>query len=111
MKIIRSACIFFCAARLWAGQGVIHTTDGRRVEGEIHAEPGTFLVTATNSPGSRLKVSNVSRLEMKSAGAKADLSMQGKVHGLKATYFRTKDLTGEKVVRIDPAIDFDWQEK
>jgi hypothetical protein len=33
------------------------------------------------------------------------------VHGLTATYFRSADLTGEKVKRIDPAIDFDWQEK
>jgi hypothetical protein len=48
---------------------------------------------------------------MKNAAAKTGVPLEGKVHGLTATYFRTKDLTGEKVVRIDPAIDFDWQEK
>ncbi|HUR47437.1 MAG TPA: PA14 domain-containing protein, partial [Candidatus Saccharimonadales bacterium] len=106
-------CCFFCVSRLWAAQGVVETSDGLRIEGEINSEPGFLIVKTTNHAPSRLAVTNISHLQMaaRSNDVKTAIQTEGKVHGLTATYFRSADLTGEKVKRIDPAIDFDWQEK
>ncbi|MDB6030307.1 MAG: Glucose/arabinose dehydrogenase, beta-propeller fold [Verrucomicrobiales bacterium] len=99
------------AAQVWAGTGTIQMSDGKKLDGEIKASCHGFTVSNTNGQNTTVDLKQLSRLQMHDAEAQEKTETEGKVHGLTATYFNSKDLTGPQVVRIDPTIDFDWQEK
>jgi PA14 domain len=111
MKMFFWVWCFCWTAQAWAGSGTIQLSDGKKLNGEIKPDCHGFTVSNTNGQNTTVDLKQLSSLKMDDAQAQEKTESEGKVHGLTATYFNSKDLTGPQVIRIDPAIDFDWQEK
>ncbi len=91
-----------------ADYGSIKTSAGKTYEGNILPADGGFLVTGTNG-SQRVNLRNVAHLKLQTPGPSNNPVLNA-LHGLRGTYFDSPDCTGDRVVRIDPVVDFNWQD-
>ncbi|HEY0456116.1 MAG TPA: PA14 domain-containing protein [Verrucomicrobiae bacterium] len=98
------------AATSWAGEGTLVTSSGQEYRGTIDADHNQFRIQNPDGKLTCVPLHDLLRLQLTNSG-ETNATDTSKVHGVTATYYTGKELNGAKVVRIDPAIDFDWQEK
>ena len=95
------------ATAAMAANGVVWTLDGRRFEGEIELARESLII---KSPASSVTVpaTNLAHARFSTNNA---TSSRGNGNGLLGIYYNTTNFTGATVMRIDPAIDFDWKDR
>jgi PA14 domain len=98
---------FLLAANLWAAHGIVQTTDGKTFEGDIRLEDGAFVVGDTQA---KIELQKLALMRIQPPTQPAETPSLVPTQGLRGIYFTNQNLTGRGVIRIDPAIDFDWQE-
>jgi len=103
MKRIAFGVFLFCALNLWAGEGFVQTTDGRRFEGQIQLEGGdTIGVAATNQAVTRITLNELSLLRFQTSSPPVTLSATGLVQGVPGTNSSTPDTNGSDEARSAP---------
>src|SRR2546430_14845867 len=60
--------VFSFAINLWAGQGILHTTDGKEIKGEIRLEKDAIIITDTNQTSTRVEISRFSSWVLQAGG-------------------------------------------
>ena len=108
--------MLLCAARLYAAHGLIETSTGTKLEGDIQFDSDAFVIIneeATN----RVELANLLRLRFQPpANTKAvgtnSLTASNTVptNGLLGLYYNEPDHTGGFKIRYDATIDYDWGE-
>lgn len=94
-----------------AAHGIVRTTEGRVWRGELSLEGSALLVrppglAVTNRVGLE-QLAQLRVLPQWQVNAPAD----GPLCGLRGTYFKHPELSGDSVMRLDPTVDFDWQQR
>ena len=95
---------FLLTTNLWAAHGIVQTTDGQTFEGDIRLEDGAFVIGSTNA---KVELQKLALMRIQPPSPPPSLTQ---TQGLRGTYFTNQNFTGNSIVRIDPTIDFDWQE-
>src|SRR5439155_25414306 len=73
--------MLLCAARLWAGYGIVESVDGEKFAGEVRLESGGVVVTSTNETASRVELAKLALLRFHTAPVPQVSSPTGVVHG------------------------------
>jgi hypothetical protein len=107
--------LFFClfpSLAHGAINGIVETTSGARLEGQLRIEPGTFVVTGTNGTVTDIALKDLKAFRVTQSDAKTNnltILSAPPEHGLLGIYFNTPDCTEDFArTRYDPVIDFDW---
>ncbi len=87
--------------------GEVERLDGKSFDGEIRFEPGAFLVIGEAGLTNRIALDQLLSLSCQFVSDEALRAREGG-RGLEGTYFGKMDLSGKKVSRIDPQVDFQW---
>lgn len=85
--------------------GLVETVDGKSWVGEVTFESGALSIQATNGATQRASLETLSRFQPRERP-----KIIPPAHGLRATYYNSKQLEGWNFSRLDPVIDFDWAE-
>ena len=99
--LLGGALVLPAAAR----PGLVHTLDGRSLNGDVLFTNGTFVVNATNA----IPLTNLLALTFDSP-APGPAGPRGSGLGLLGYYFANTNLAGDAFVRLDETIQFDWGE-
>jgi hypothetical protein len=116
MKVFCACILFLLALRLEAAHGVIETSAGSKLEGDVQFDDGAFVISndeATN----RVELANLLRLRFQPptatnvAGTNSiTVSNTVPTNGLLGLYYNEPDHTGGFKTRYDATIDYDWGE-
>jgi len=87
----------------------VKTTDGKTFEGDIRLDDGALVVAGANT-AEKVELQNLALMRIQPPAPPADPTSLTQTQGLRGAYFTNQNCTGNGVVRIDPTIDFDWQE-
>ena len=100
------AILFGWAVGLAASPGTVQTVDGRSFAGDLRLTNGFLLIESTNGALARFAPGDVlvANFMDPDAGAAAG----GSGNGLLGHYFGNTNLTGNVIIRLDEAVDFDW---
>ena len=85
----------------------IQTIDGRKISGEIQIADESILVKTGDSV-SRWKLADIASITSVPSTQPTSVDQIGTATGLKAEYFDDQDLRKLRLVRYDPAINFQW---
>lgn len=107
LRLLLIAAGLLTAGTLPAFHGVVETAGGERLEGEIRLQQEGFTVTNTNGASRRIELNEFAFLRADDP-PKTETPPAAQRHGLRATYFNSRDLSGKGFRRIDPVIDFRW---
>lgn len=92
--------------------GVVETTSGKRLEGEVRIAADKFIITETNGTATEVALKELKAFRAAEADANTNtltILAPPPAHGLLGIYFNTPDCTGDFFkTRYDPVIDFDW---
>jgi mannan endo-1,4-beta-mannosidase len=90
-----------------ARQGIVRTSDGHELEGDIRLESGAAVISTTNQSTTNVALEKIALLRFQSPPPDGGSNI-ALVHGLRGSYFHNRDLTGHAEMRIDPVVNFDW---
>lgn len=109
------SALLLLALRLQASHGVIETTSGAKLEGDIRLETGAFTVVAAEATN-RVELQNLVRLRFQPPAATniatnaVTVTNPPPANGLLGLYFNEPDHSGPFKIRYDATIDYDWGE-
>jgi hypothetical protein len=115
MRLFCVSALVVLALRLQAGHGIIETSAGSRLEGNIQLESGAFTV-ATSEATNRVELADLIRLRFQPpaatniAGTNSLTITNPPTSGLLGLYYNEPDHTGPFKIRYDATIDYDWGE-
>src|SRR5216117_1440427 len=91
-----------------AAFGVVQTSDGHTLIGELHLSNDVLIVTSTNPPVTTVAMTNLQSARFNSSAEASGLISGGRGSGLLGYYFSNTNLHGTVGVRLDDTVDFDW---
>jgi PA14 domain len=107
MKWIAFSVWLGLAFELPARQGLLQTLDGKNYEGEIQLTNGVFHLVQSEPPVN-VPLTNLLDLKFEASAPVPEIVTKGSGNGLLGFYFNNTNASGDPVVRLDQAVDFDW---
>jgi hypothetical protein len=116
MRLLFVSALAVLALRLHGAHGVIESSDGAKLEGDIQLESGAFTLT-TPEATNRIELANLVRLRFQAPAATNVVGTNNfsttnppPANGLLGLYYNEPDHTGGFKMRYDATIDYDWGE-
>src|SRR5262245_42983958 len=105
-RMVFTAWLLFAPALL-AAQGVVHTLDGKKHEGQIVLENGVVMVSGTND-AEKITLAALASLKVEQSLTLSNTHTSVNGTGLIGSYFNSTDLSGPSFPRLDESVDFTW---
>lgn len=92
----------------WAETGLIQTSGGKKLSGDISAVAEGFRVKTAEATVEQVPLDQVVSLRIQRLEVAPVALLNGEERGWQARYFANPDFSGYETLRLDPAVQFDW---
>lgn len=114
MRLLYVSALVLLALRSQAGHGVIETSDGLKLEGDIALGTNSFTVSTAEATN-HVELASLLRLRFQAPPAtnvatNSISATNAPLYGLLGLYFNEPDHMGPFKMRYDATVDYDWGE-